>query len=135
MDFACRGFSAFQIESSGASLYECSAALRERRAAVLAVSAGDAANVDIACDCCDFRAASAQCGVRGLGRGAQERAQHVVSLARALGLPALRIGAKPCQICRGLSSVRLRIDDEAASHHASLPAFALGLLAAATIAI
>src|SRR5204863_7055943 len=133
MDFPCRGFSAFQTESSGASLYECSAALCERRAAVLAVRAGDAADVAIACDCCDFRAASAQCGVRGLGRGAQERAQHVVSPARALGLPALRLEAEHCQIWRGFSSVRLWIDGEAASHHASLPALAVGLLAAAPI--
>ena len=135
LDFPCVRLSALQTESRGPSLHQRSAALRQRRAAVFVIGRSDAADVALADRCRDLCRASAQCGIGGVGRRAQERPQHALPAARILGLPTLCVNAEHCEICHGFFSVRLRAYGQAASHHASLSSLALGLLASATIAI
>src|SRR5215813_8656723 len=64
-----------------------------------------------------------------MGCGAQERVEHVVFTARALGLSALSASTGFSSIYRCCGFLCLWVDGETASHHTSLPALALGLLA------
>src|SRR5206468_11310117 len=86
---ACRGLSAFPLQSRWTSLYERIAARRQRSVAVFAPSGCYWVHVEKLDGSCTLRHPSGERGIRRLDCGAQERAQHVVLPDGDAGLWAL----------------------------------------------
>src|SRR5262245_40673930 len=78
-----------------------------------------------------LRFASGQRRIGCLGLGPQEPAQHDVPVAGNAGVWMVCKKARSRALWAGCRAVRLRPDEQAASHHLPLLALALGLLAAA----
>src|SRR5262249_20301774 len=79
-----------------------------------------------------FCGASHQCGIGGMGRGAEERPEHDVFSAGNAGVWRLCTAAFPWTLWRGGAVFRAGFNGEATSDHAAFRAFALGLLAFGT---